>query len=148
LKIYGTVKTLNKSRLPIRKIRNGATVMSSSKDKKPSPRFCIANGNRNWGIAGVDVPSFADEETTFAELQTRLTKTIDFLNTLTPAQIDGSENKPVTLKVGGRELQFTGQVYLLSFVLPNLYFHTTVAYSILRHNGVDVGKMDFLGNPV
>ena len=94
------------------------------------------------------MPSFADEETTFAELQTRLTKTIDFLNTLTPAQIDGSENKPVTLKVGGRELQFTGQVYLLSFVLPNLYFHTTVAYSILRHNGVDVGKMDFLGNPV
>jgi hypothetical protein len=99
-------------------------------------------------LAGVDVPSFADEETTFAELQTRLSKTIAFLETLTPAQIDGSENKAVTLKVGGRELQFTGQAYLLSFVLPNLYFHTTVAYIILRHNGVDVGKMDFLGNPV
>lgn len=99
-------------------------------------------------LAGVDVPSFADEETTFAELQARIAKTIAFLETLKPAQIDGSENKPVTLKVGGRELQFTGQVYLLSFVLLNLYFHTTVAYSILRHNGVDVGKMDFLGNPV
>lgn len=98
-------------------------------------------------LAGVEVPSFADEETTFAELQERVAKTIAFLETITPAQIDGSENKPVTLKAGAHELKFTGQAYLLSFVLPNLYFHNTVTYSILRHNGVDVGKMDFLGNP-
>jgi uncharacterized protein len=96
-------------------------------------------------LAGVELPSFPDTETTFSELQARIQKTIDFLKTLTSAQIDGTEEKPIALKVGGRDMSFKGLTYLLTFVLPNLYFHSTVAYSILRHNGVDVGKADFLG---
>lgn len=96
-------------------------------------------------LAGVDVPSFPDTETTFPELQDRIQKTITFLKTLKPEQINGSEKKAVTLKVGGNEMSFEGQPYLLNFVIPNLYFHISIAYAILRHNGVDVGKMDFLG---
>lgn len=96
-------------------------------------------------LAGVEIPSFADTETTFAELRERIAKTIAFLNTLTPAQLDGSEQKDIQLKVGGNDLQFKGQQYLFGFVLPNLFFHSTMTYAILRHNGVDVGKADFLG---
>lgn len=98
-------------------------------------------------LAGVEIPSFADTETTFAELQARIKKTIEFLRGITPAQVDGTEKKAIALKVGSMDLQFEGQPYLLTFVVPNLYFHITVAYSILRHNGVEVGKMDFLGKP-
>ncbi|MES2985210.1 MAG: DUF1993 domain-containing protein [Pseudomonadota bacterium] len=98
-------------------------------------------------LAGVEVPSFADTETTFPELQERIAKTIAFLNTIPAAQVNGTEEKTISLKVGGRDLQFSGQAYLLGFVVPNLYFHTTVAYAILRHNGVELGKMDFLGAP-
>lgn len=97
-------------------------------------------------LAGVEIPSFADTESTFAELQARIKKTVDFLKTFKPEQIDGTEEKPIHLKVGGRELDFTGQVYLLHFVLPNLFFHTATAYGILRHNGLDIGKVDYLGN--
>jgi hypothetical protein len=80
------------------------------------------------------------------ELQARIKKTIDFVQSIKPAQIDGSEDKTINLKVGPREMSFKGQAYLLGFVLPNLYFHVTTAYAILRHNGLDVGKADFLGN--
>jgi len=97
-------------------------------------------------LAGVEVPSFPDTETTFAELQARITKVSDFLKTFMPAQIDGSEKKKIELKVGGNDLKFEGQPYLLNFVIPNFYFHLTTTYAILRHNGVAVGKMDFLGN--
>lgn len=97
-------------------------------------------------LGGVEVPSFPDNEKTFAELQERIAKTAKFVGGFTAEQIDGSETKVITLKVGGKEMQFDGQSYLLNFVLPNLYFHITVAYSILRHNGVEVGKNDFLGN--
>lgn len=96
-------------------------------------------------LAGVEIPSYADTETTFAELQERLAKTIAFLKTLTPEQIDGSEDRTITLKVGGGEMKFPGQTYLLNFVFANFYFHATATYLILRHNGVEVGKMDFLG---
>ena len=96
-------------------------------------------------LAGVDVPSFADSETTFAELQDRIDKTVAFLKTITADKIDGTEDKTITIKLGGEDKQFKGQSYLIYFVLPNLYFHSTVAYSILRHNGVPLGKMDFLG---
>ena len=96
-------------------------------------------------LAQVDVPSFADTETTFPELKERLAKTVAFLNTLTAAQIDGSEDRTVTMKARPRELSFTGRDYLFNFVIPNLYFHLMATYAILRHNGVDVGKMDFLG---
>jgi hypothetical protein len=97
-------------------------------------------------LAGVEVPSYPDTEKTFAELQARIAKTIAFLNTFKAAQIDGSEERKVTLKLRGEDTTFPGQVYLLNFVLPNLYFHITTTYAILRHNGVDLGKRDFLAN--
>ena len=97
-------------------------------------------------LAGLDVPSFPDTETTFPELKERLAKTIAFLRTVTPAQIDGSEERNIVLKMGGREAQFTGQAYLLTFVLPNFYFHVTTAYALLRHNGVELGKQDYIGS--
>ena len=96
-------------------------------------------------LAQVEVPSFADTETTFPELKERLAKTVAFLKTITEAQLDGSEDRTVTMKAGPRELSFTGRDYLFNFVIPNMFFHLTATYAILRHNGVDVGKMDFLG---
>jgi uncharacterized protein len=96
-------------------------------------------------LAGIEAPSFPDTETTFPELQTRIAKTIEFLNSVSAAQVDGSEERTVTLKMRTQEVQFQGQAYLLSFVLPNFYFHVTTAYAILRHNGLDIGKGDFLG---
>ncbi|MFY0579906.1 DUF1993 domain-containing protein [Cystobacter fuscus] len=96
-------------------------------------------------LAGIEAPSFPDTEATFPELQTRIAKTIEFLNSVSAAQIDGSEERTVTLKMRTQEVQFQGQAYLLSFVLPNFYFHVTTAYAILRHNGLDIGKGDFLG---
>ena len=97
-------------------------------------------------LAGVDVPSYPDTETTFQELHERITKTVNFLKSFNASQIDGTESKAISLKVGGNELKFEGQQYLLNFVIPNFYFHITAAYAILRHNGVDIGKKDFLGN--
>jgi uncharacterized protein len=96
-------------------------------------------------LAGVEFPSNPDTEASFAELQARLTKTLAFLKTLSAKQIDGSEAKPINIQIGGNEMSFTGQDYLLSFILPNLYFHVTAAYLILRHNGVELGKADYLG---
>ena len=96
-------------------------------------------------LAGIDNPSFPDTETTFAQLQERIAKTVDFLQGVKPEQIDGSEDKPIAFKAGPYMLNFTGASYLLTFVLPNFYFHVTTAYDILRHKGVDVGKMDYLG---
>ncbi len=96
-------------------------------------------------LAGNEPPKYEDNETTFAELQTRIAKTIAFLETVTPSQIDGTEEKTVTLLVGGREWNFQGLSYLFDFVLPNVYFHTTTTYAILRHWGVELGKADFLG---
>jgi len=96
-------------------------------------------------LAGIEPPAFPDTETTFAELQERIRKTVDFVQSVTAAQIDGSEEKTITLKFPGREVTFPGQVFLLNFTLPNVFFHITTAYDILRHNGVALGKMDFLG---
>ncbi len=96
-------------------------------------------------LAGVEVPSYPDTEKTFAELQARLTKTIAFLKTFSPQQIDDSDERKVTLKLRGQDTTYLGAPYLLNFVLPNLYFHITTAYAILRHNGVDIGKKDFIG---
>lgn len=96
-------------------------------------------------LAGVDIPKYEDTEKTFPELIERLEKTITFLKTFKPEQIDGSEEKAIQLKTPRGDLNFSGQSYLLHFVLPNLYFHVTTTYNILRHNGVDIGKMDFLG---
>ena len=96
-------------------------------------------------LAGVEAPSFPDTETTFEELQARIAKTVAFLETTTDAQLQGSEDRTITLKFPGREMEFSGATYLAGFVLPNLYFHMTIAYAILRHNGVPLGKADFIG---
>jgi hypothetical protein len=96
-------------------------------------------------LSGTAVPSFADTEATFPELQERVAKTVAFVKSVTAAQIDGSEDRKIELKLGSKEVAFTGQVYLLNFVLPNMYFHITTAYAILRHHGVELGKMDFIG---
>jgi hypothetical protein len=98
-------------------------------------------------LAGVEMPSYADTESSFAELQARIQKTVDFIEGFSAAQIDGSEGREVVLRFPGAEMKFTGQDYLLNFVLPNFYFHLTTAYAILRHNGLEIGKMDFLGRP-
>ena len=95
-------------------------------------------------LAGVEVPSFPDTETAFAELQARIAKTAEFLKGVPKEKFDGSEDRTITLKVGPREMTFTGRDYLFDFVIPNVYFHATTTYAILRHNGVQIGKQDFL----
>ena len=97
-------------------------------------------------LAGTVPPTFPDTEASFPDLQRRLDQTIDVLNGLRPADIDGAEGREIVLKVGGQEMRFLGQAYLLQFVLPNVYFHAAAAYTILRHNGVELAKRDFLGD--
>jgi uncharacterized protein len=96
-------------------------------------------------LAGVDNPKHEDSEKTFDELKARIGKTIAFIKSVTPAQVDGSEDKTIELKVGGKDLKFSGMQYLLGFAYPNFYFHVATAYNILRHNGVPLGKSDFIG---
>ena len=107
---------------------------------------CDAAKNLMARLAGVEIPKHEDVEQTFPELKARIAKTIAFIKTLQPAQVDGTEGKEINLKIGGREMKFTGQQYLLAFAQPNFYFHVTTAYNILRHSGVEIGKMDYLGN--
>lgn len=99
-------------------------------------------------LAGVDLPTFSGEETTFAELKARIAKVTEFIKGVKPSQVDGQEGRDVVLKFPSGERRFTGQAYLLTFALPNFYFHTVTAYDILRHAGVDVGKRDFMSTPV
>lgn len=96
-------------------------------------------------LAGAEVPKYADDETSFAELKQRITKTVRFVETFKSADIDGSENRDISLTVGGQEMRFKGQPYLLHFALPNFYFHVTTAYDLLRACGVQIGKRDFIG---
>ncbi|MNZ56871.1 hypothetical protein D3C78_748300 [compost metagenome] len=104
-----------------------------------SAKGCVAR------LAGVEVPSYPDEETTFEQLQARVAKTVEFIKTIKPEQLEGSEKRTINLKMRTREVSFSGRDFLLGFAMPNFYFHVTTAYDILRHNGVEVGKMDFLG---
>ena len=97
-------------------------------------------------LAGVEIPSYPDTETTFPELKARIAKTVDFLKSVRADQIDGSETRQISLKFGGQPTSFRGQDYLLTFVYPHVLFHVTTAYDILRHNGVELGKMDYLGS--
>jgi hypothetical protein len=96
-------------------------------------------------LAGTDPPVYEDTEKTFGELKARIEKTLDFLRGLKAAQIDGSEERAITIKLGGKPVTFKGQTYLVHFALPNFYFHCTTAYAILRRNGVELGKRDFVG---
>lgn len=97
-------------------------------------------------LAGIDVPSFPDTEATFPELKARIAKTVDFLKSVDAGKVEGSETREITLKFGGKPTSFRGQDYLLTFVYPHVLFHVTTAYDILRHNGVELGKMDYLGS--
>jgi hypothetical protein len=96
-------------------------------------------------LSGVEAPKYEDSEKSLAELIARVEKTTAFLNTVKPGQIDGTEEKPVTVKMRDRELHLKGQELLLNRSLPNFFFHATTAYDILRHNGVELGKRDFMG---
>ena len=98
-------------------------------------------------LAGVEIPVHEDTEQTLEELKARIAKTIAFINTVKPAQVDGSEDREVVLKFRSGEVKFKGMQYLLGHALPNFYFHATTAYDILRHNGVEVGKRDYIGSP-
>jgi len=97
-------------------------------------------------LTSIDVPKFPDEEADFAELRERIAKTVAFLTSVDPSALDGTQNNEVTLKFGKLGVTLNGADYILKFVLPNFYFHVTTAQNILRHNGVPVGKLDYLGS--
>lgn len=97
-------------------------------------------------LAGAEVPGFEDKEETFADLQVRIEKTLVFIASLEASRIDGSEERRIVTQAGTpKEKIFSGQSYLLNYGLPHFFFHTTTAYAILRHNGVEVGKKDYVG---
>ena len=96
-------------------------------------------------LAGVEVPKHADTEATLAELKARVAKTLDFIKTIKPEQLQGAETREIVLQFPQTTLKFSGINYLTNFVLPNFFFHVTTAYALLRKNGVDLGKRDFLG---
>ena len=98
-------------------------------------------------LAGADIPVYEDDEKTLADLKARIAKTIAFIRTVTPGQVDGTEDKEIVIKRGDKETRYTGMQFLLGHALPNFYFHVTTTYNILRHNGIEIGKRDYLGNP-
>ena len=103
--------------------------------------------NGSFRLAGIDPPKFEDDETTFAQLYARIDRAVALIRELKPEQIDGSETRAITLQMRTGEMHFDGQTYLLDFVIPNLFFHCTTAYALLREAGVPIGKMDFMGAP-
>lgn len=102
-------------------------------------KFCVAR------LCGIDAPKFEDNEASFQQLQERIANTVAFLKSVNDKQFAGSESREITLTFGPFSQTFTGQDYLLTFVLPNFYFHVTTAYDILRAQGVKIGKLDYLG---
>lgn len=97
-------------------------------------------------LAGVEVPAFEDNEQTFADLRARIDRTLSFIGSLMPAQFEGSDTREIVTQAGTpKEKRFSGTSYLLNYGLPHFYFHTSAAYMILRHNGVEVGKKDYIG---
>jgi hypothetical protein len=96
-------------------------------------------------LAGREVPSWPDTETTFEELRARIQKALDLLVTIKPEDLEGGEARDVTLKLGGKDVTMNGLTYLTERALPNFFFHVTTAYAILRHGGVPVGKRDYIG---
>ena len=99
-------------------------------------------------VAGVELPKFENNEATFDELKARIAKAIAFVKSIKPAQMDEQENKEIKITFPSGERSFTGQSLLLNFALPNFYFHATTAYDLLRHNGVEIGKREFMSTPV
>lgn len=98
-------------------------------------------------LAGIEIPVYEDNEKTLSDLKVRIAKTIAFIESVTPAQIDGTEDKDIVTKRGDKETHYKGMQFLLGHALPNFYFHVTTTYNILRHNGIEIGKRDFLGKP-
>ena len=98
-------------------------------------------------LAGQEAPTMEDNESSFPELITRLEKSIDYLKNFNREEIDGTETKSISLPIGEETMTFEGQSFLIYFILPNVYFHVTTAYDILRHCGVELGKRDYLGSP-
>lgn len=97
-------------------------------------------------LAGVELPAWADDETTFDQLQARITRTLDFIASVDAAKFDGAEIREIVLRPGtDKEKRFDGQAYLVKYAIPQFLFHVTTAYAILRHNGVEIGKRDFMG---
>lgn len=96
-------------------------------------------------LSGTELPKWADDEVTFEDVHARIRKALDYLATFKPEQFEGAEDKPIEMKFPNRTLNFSGREYILGFVLPNFYFHVTTAYAILRHNGLPIGKLDYLG---
>jgi hypothetical protein len=96
-------------------------------------------------LAGIEPPKFDDSETTFAELQQRIAKTIAFIDGIQPAQVDGTEAKEIKFSIKEWHFEFVGEQYLLTWIIPNFYFHVTTTYNLLRSNGVEIGKTDYLG---
>ena len=96
-------------------------------------------------LAGVEIPAYEDNEVSFADLKQRIAKTMAFINGFGPAQIDGSEDKDIVTKRGDVETRYKGMQFLLNHAMPNVYFHVTTVYAILRHNGIEIGKRDYLG---
>lgn len=97
-------------------------------------------------LGGQDVPSYEDNETSFAELKARIEKTLHFIESVPRSAIEGSEGRAITTGSGEKTKHFMGAVYLFHYALPHFYFHATTAYDILRHNGIEIGKKDFIGN--
>ena len=108
---------------------------------------CDAAARATARLAGVEPASFPDTETSFAELHARIERALAYVNGIEASAIDGAENRTIIIPMRDGSLTFTGQEFLLGFVLPNFYFHLATAYDILRHNGVEIGKRDFLGAP-
>lgn len=98
-------------------------------------------------LAGAEIPVHEDNEVSLADLKARIAKTIAFIQTFKPAQIDGTEDKAIVTKRADKETHYKGMQFLLGHAIPNVYFHVTTTYAILRHNGVEIGKRDYLGNP-
>ena len=98
-------------------------------------------------LAEVEIPKHEDTEKSFDELKERIAKTLAFIATVKAAQIDGTEDKEIVLKLQGKDVPTQAMTYLLGRAWPNFYFHVTTAYNILRHNGVEIGKGDFIGTP-
>ena len=107
---------------------------------------CDLAKNSAARLAGVEPPRFEDSEKTMEELRTRIAKTIDYLKSIPPGSLENSEERDIKVPAGERTLEFKGLAFVQRWAIPNVFFHITTAYNILRHNGVDIGKRDFLGN--
>jgi uncharacterized protein len=106
---------------------------------------CDISKNSGARLAGIEPPRFEDNEKTFEELRVRISKTIDYLKSIKPAQLEGAETRDIKVPARDRTLEFKGLTFVQRWALPNVFFHVTTAYDILRHNGVDLGKQDYLG---